>query len=280
MAILLALLSALGYGSSDFLAGLLSRRHAADAVSGILIAIELATAGVGVLLIPGDGPHAGALAWGALSGLGGGGGTVMLYRGLAAGQMAVTETLSAVLAAALPALVGLALGDRLGAGAAVGLVIAVPAIALVSWHPQPGAHGGRTGAGYGLLAGICFALLFISLDRAGTRSGAWPVLASQAVGLVVVAPGAVRGLRAEAGGAWPVRDVALALLAGVVVGTAALVFLAATGHGELTIVAVVNALYPAFTVLLARALIGERWSRPQALGLLAAAVSIALVSTG
>jgi uncharacterized membrane protein len=68
--------------------------------------------------------------------------------------------------------------------------------------------------------------------------------------------------------------------AGVVVGTAALIYLAATGHGALAIVAVVTSLYPAFTVLLARIVLSERWSRRQAVGLLIAVVAVVLVSVG
>ena len=282
MAVLLALLSALGYGTSDFCAGLLSRRYAAEPISGLIIAVEVLTMLAGVALFPGHGPSLHALGWGALSGLGGGVGTLMLYRGLAAGQMAVTATLSAVLSAVLPACVGVALGNRLTTLELVGIVVAVPAIALVSWEGDSGpAAGGaapvvRSSAVYGLLAGLGFALLFIALDQAGTRAGAWPALPGQAVSLLVVSPGAVRGLRR--GGMPRPRDLGLVAFAGVIAGAAALLFLAATGHGELSIVAVVTALYPAFTVLLARVTLAERWSGPQALGLGVAALSIVLVS--
>jgi drug/metabolite transporter (DMT)-like permease len=278
MAILFALLAALGYGSSDFCAGLLSRRYAPEPVSGIVILVELLTTIVGVILVGGHGPRPGALEWGALSGLGGGGGTLLLYRGLAAGDMAVTATLSAVIAAVVPALVGIALGDHLAIAAVVGIAAAVPAIALVSWQPSSRAGGSRAGAAYGLLAGCGFALLFIALDRAGTRSGAWPLLPGQTVGLLVVTPGAVRGLRR--GTRLRTRDLSLAVAAGVVVGTAALIYLAATGHGALAIVAVVTSLYPAFTVLLARIVLSERWSRRQAVGLLIAVVAVVLVCVG
>ena len=277
MAILFALLSAISYGTSDFCAGLLSRRYAAEPTSGLVIALEVVFAAVAVALFPGDGPHASALEWGALSGLGGGMGTIFLYRGLSVGAMAVTGTISGVLAAVVPALVGLALGNHLSAAAAIGIVIAVPAIALVSWSPNPAARAdARAGAICGALAGLGFALLFIALDRAGTRSGAWPTLPGQSVGLLVVAPFALRGARRTA---LPrVRDLGLVLCAGLLGTTAALLFLSASGKGELSIVAVVSAMYPAFTVLLARALLAEHWSRLQASGLLIAAASVVLVS--
>jgi uncharacterized membrane protein len=276
MAVLFALLSALGYGTSDFAAGLVSRRYAAEPTTGMVIAIEVVCTAVGVILFPGHGPRPAALEWGALSGLGGGVGTLALYRGLSAGAMAIVGTVSAVLAAVVPVLVGLALGNHLSVGAATGIAIAVPAIALVSWQPGQARGSGRGGTFYGVIAGLGFALLFIGLDRAGTRSGAWPLLPGQSVGLLVVFPTALRGVRRA--GRPALRDAALMLVCGVLGTVAALLFLNATGHGELSIVAVVTALYPAFTVLLARALLSERWSRPQALGLVVAAASIVLVS--
>jgi len=277
MAILFALVSAVSYGTSDFCAGLLSRRYAAEPASGMVIAVEVAGSIVAVVLFPGDGPHLRALAWGALSGIGGGAGTVFLYRGLAAGAMAVVGTISGVLAAVVPVLVGLALGNHLTTGEAIGIGIAVPAIVLVSWQTEPESRAGaRRGAVYGALAGLGFALLFVALDRAGTRSGAWPVVPGQTVGLLVVSPVALRGLR-RAARPRP-GDVGLVLAAGVLAAAAALMFLAASGRGELSIVAVIASLYPAFTVLLARVALAERWSRLQAVGLLVAAASVVLVS--
>jgi drug/metabolite transporter (DMT)-like permease len=277
MAILFALISAIAYGTSDFIAGLLSRRYAAEPASGIVIAFELVFTALGVVLFHGDGPHAAALEWGALGGLGGGAGTLFLYRGLAAGAMAITGTVSGVLAAVLPAIVGLARGNHLSAVSATGIVIAVPAIALVSWSADPQARAdSRAGAMYGALAGIGFALQFVALDLAGTRSGAWPALPGQTVALIVVAPFALRGARRA--GRPQARDLGLVLCAALLATVAVLLFLSATGKGELSIVAVVAALYPAFTVLLARALLAERWSRLQVTGLLVAAASVILVS--
>lgn len=277
MAIVFALVSAACYGTSDFCAGLLSRRYAAEPASALIIALELLGSALAVALYPGHGPSVRAIAWGAVSGLGGGAGTLFLYRGLAAGAMAVVGTLSGVLAAVVPVLVGLAIGNHLTTGEAIGIVIAVPAIALVSWQPHAeDTAGARTAALYGVLAGCGFALLFIGLDRAGTRAGAWPLLPGQATGFCVVAPFALRKL-AHAGRP-ELRDLPYVLSSGVLASAAVLFFLVATGHGELSIVAVIASLYPAFTVLLARGFLSERWSRTQALGLFVAAASVALVS--
>jgi uncharacterized membrane protein len=277
VAILFALLSAACYGTSDFSAGLLSRRYAAEPASALIIAMEILGSALAVALYPGHGPSARALVWGAISGLGGGAGTLFLYRGLAAGAMTVVGTVSGVLAAVVPVLVGLAMGNHLTAGEAIGIVIAVPAIALVSWQPHATDGGAaRSSTVYGVLAGCGFGLLFIGLDRAGTRAGAWPLLPGQAVGFCVVAPLALRKL-AHAGRP-ELRDLPYVLCSGVLASAAALFFLVASGHGELSIVAVVAALYPAFTVLLARIVLSERWSLTQVIGLIVAAASVVLVS--
>jgi uncharacterized membrane protein len=279
MAILLALLSALAYGTSDFGAGVASRRSDAGVVSTLVLAIGVICGAVATVIDPGVGARAGALLWGAASGLGGGAGTLALYQGFAVGRITIVATLSAVLAAVVPAIVGLATGDSLAGTTLVGIVLAIPAIALVSWHSDPTGGGeARASLAYGLLAGLAFALLFVGLDRAGTSSGAWPVLSGELVGLMLLVPFGVRAYARV--GRPPSRDLALIVGVGVIGGIAGLLFLAATGHGQLAIVAVVTSLYPAFTVLLARGFLAERWSRPQAIGLAVAAAAIVLVSVG
>jgi drug/metabolite transporter (DMT)-like permease len=279
MGIALGLLAAVAYGASDFAAGLASRWLAAGPVSTVTTLIGVLTAFVGVLLFSGVGPRASALEWGALSGVGNAFGTLALYQGLSVSRMTAVATPSAVLTAVIPVIVGLALGNQLSVPTALGIAIAVPAIALVSWHPEPGdRRAARSGLLYGILAGLGFALLFIALDQAGTRSGAWPLVPGELVTLALLLPFGYRGLRAV--GRPAANALALTVGAGILSGTANLLFLAATGHGELAIVAVLTALYPAVTVLLARALLAEHWTRIQAAGLLTSAAAIVLVTAG
>lgn len=278
MAVVLGLMAALAYGTSDFAAGLASRRFAAGPVTGVAQALGLLTAAVAVLLFPGIGPNAHAIEWGVVSGLGSALGTLSLYHGLSVARMSVVATLSAVLTAVIPAIVDVAaLGGHLTIVAGAGIIIAIPAIGLVSWQPQTSDRHARDGLLYGCLAGLGFALLFIALDRAGTHAGAWPLLPGQGVSLLLIAPFALRSLTSGI----PTRTViALTLGAGVLSGVANLLFLAATGHGQLAIVAVLTALYPAVTVLLARAFLSEDWTRLQATGLLTAGAAIVLVTAG
>ncbi|WP_345711154.1 EamA family transporter, partial [Kineococcus glutinatus] len=174
-AVLLALASALAYGVSDFLGGVLSRRlHFALVGCAAQVAAVACTAAL--LALPGTpAPRTGDLLWGAAAGVGSAVGSLALYRGLARGAMNVVAPLSAVGSAALPVLLGLALGERLPAAALVGVVLALPAIWLVSRSAGTGpAEAAGRGLGDGLLAGAGFALLFIGLERAGDGSGWWP----------------------------------------------------------------------------------------------------------
>ncbi|MGH7639616.1 MAG: EamA family transporter [Candidatus Dormibacteria bacterium] len=274
MAIVLSLLAALGYGSSDYLAGLGGRRGAASVVALLVQPFGLLAAVVGLFVLPSAPPDLGQLGWGALSGVGSGLGAVALYRGLGRGQMAVVAPVSGVLTALLPAAVGLVLGNRPGSLALLGIGLALPAVALISW--KKGADSAtRSGFLEGVAAGACFALLFIALDRAGTAAGTWPLVPGQSLAVLLIGAQALRSgnIRRDSR-----RVVGLAVPAGILGGIGNVLFLSATGRGMLAVVAVISSLYPAMTIVLARLMLGERWSRLQKLGLAVAAVAVALIS--
>ena len=136
---------------------------------------------------------------------------------------------------------------------------------------------GHSGVWEGLASGVGFGTLFVALDRAGTASGAWPLLPGQAVTFAVAIPVGLWMSRREGHRR---RTVPYGAAAGALGALAAASFLGATGHGELTVVAVLTTLYPTVTILLARLVLGERWNRAQGFGLVAAALSVALISLG
>lgn len=149
MGIVLGLLGALTYGASDFVGGLASRRARALTVVvgsqfvGLLMALVALPVAVSAR------PTIAALAWGAAAGLGGGVGVTLLYRGLAVGRMSVVAPVTGLLAATLPVLAGLALGERPTWAAALGVVVALIAIVLVSSaadDPPGAAHSSPTTA--------------------------------------------------------------------------------------------------------------------------------------
>lgn len=274
MPVLLSLAAALGYGLADFLAGISGRRATPGAAALIAQPLGLVAALVALLLLPADQVGMSALVWGAVSGVGSGVGTLSLYRGLARGRMSVVAPITALVTAAIPAVVGLTLGDRLGSVQLAGVMVAVPAVGLVSWRGGKGAGASR-GIPEALLAGASFALLFVALDQAGTGAGTLPLVVGQAVALALVTP---LGL-ATAG---PPREwrpgLKPALVSGVLGGIANVCFLASTRGGQLAVVAVLTSLSPAVPVVLARLVLSETWGRVQVVGLGATVVAVALIS--
>jgi drug/metabolite transporter (DMT)-like permease len=285
-AIVLGIAAALCYGISDFVGGIVSRRihYALVAVTGFATATALIAA-VLVLSSP-PSPSADALLFGAASGLGGGLGTLFLYRGLGRGRMGVVAPLSAVGAAALPVVVGVALGERPSPLAWAGVALALPAIWLVSRsgsriQSQPGDARGRTAELVdGLGAGLGFGFLFIALGLAGDGAGLWPVLASEVTSTVLIGPFlapvvlSLRGRRPTNG------DIARASSVGVFGVAAVVLYYLSTRSGLLSVVAVLTSLYPAATVLLAATQLHESIDRPQAAGIALAGAAIVLIVIG
>jgi drug/metabolite transporter (DMT)-like permease len=271
---MLSLAAAAAYGASDFLAGVAGRRGRSSSVALLAQPFGLLAALLGLWLIPWSGPTGSSLAWGAVSGVGGSFGVLALYRGLAVGRMSVVAPVAGILTALIPAVVGLALGNRPGLAALIGIAIALPAVALISLHPRAGS-GGTSGVPEALIAGTCFSLLFIGLDRAGTSSGTWPLVSGQSVAVIVVALAAMRFGGASSN--WT-QIAPLAVGTGLLGGIGNILFLSATGKGQLAVVAVTTSLYPAATVLLARVCLQERLNGIQKLGLVVAAVAVVLIS--
>jgi drug/metabolite transporter (DMT)-like permease len=282
VAVVCALLSAFAYGIGDFIGGVGGRRSdlawliVADQVVALLGAVA------GALILGGTlTPQ--VWVWGAVSGVGSGIGTVCLLRGLAAGRMTIVAPLSAVITAALPAVVGLFSGDRLTWPGWLGIALALPAVALASWS---GAGSGfrMTDVGAGLIAGAGFGLMFVALDRAGgTEAGAWPLLPGQLVALLVVLAAAAPSV---VGRRRPRRPVMIGAAvrwggaAGLLGACANLLFLLSAGTGQLTVAAVLTALYPVVTVVLAVLVLKERLGYGQRAGLLTAAAAVVLIVTG
>ena len=284
LAIILALASAIGYGASDFAAGLAARGAGVIQVTLLASAASMLAVAATLPFAASPGPGTAALGWGFAAGFGGTLGAFALYLGFRHAAFSVAGPLSAVGAAGFSVLAGLLLGERPSALALAGIVLALPAIVAVSASAASGATAGRPIAGvvYGLIAGACFALLFIGLDRAGSGHGLWPVAAA-AAGELVVALGAVvaaRGLRLRSFLPPGARARWLAALAGGAGSTGTILFFVATHKGFLAVTAVLTSLYPAVTIVLARTVLGERLTALRLAGLGLAGVCVSLIAIG
>ena len=230
-----------------------------------------------IALLAAGRPSGSDLAWALLAGIGNGFGTSFLYRGLASGRMGVVAPVSGVGAAVVPVVAGVLLGERPGPVVWLGIAVALPAIWFVSREPAAPEAAGSAGFLDGVLAGLGFGVLFIALSRVSEDAGLIPLALNQAVAGVAIVAVAL-ALRQP----WLPRDprVALAVTSGLLGAVATGLFMVASRGSHLTVASVVVSLYPAFTVLLAAAVLRERVHGAQGIGLALCAVSVALVAAG
>ena len=274
MTALLALLAAVGYGLSDFLGGVCARRAPVAIVS---LAAQAAGALVAVVaaLVLGAVSTSSVLGWSALAGVGSALGTIALFRGLSVGRISIVAPVSALTAAALPAVLGVAQGERPSPLAWLGIALTLPAVWLVSRVPDD--HTGPTGLPEAIAAGVGISLIYIGLNRAGNGSGTWPVAWEMLVATLLLSPVGWRAWSREPGGTLSIPAVASAATAGCISVAASLCYLAASVSG-LAVAAVIASLYPAFTVLLALLFLHEWVHLIQTVGLGLAATSVVLIA--
>jgi uncharacterized membrane protein len=287
MTAILALSAAVVYGTADFFGGVAARRTSPLTVTLSAHVVGLLLLLVALPLLPAANPRPSDLLYGGAAGTLGGGGLILFYRALSRGTMSVVAPVAALFGAALPVVVGLGLGENLTLPAVVGIAIAIVAVGLVSREgpstdaPGTGAHAAaRRGPGghplvLAVVAGAAFGGFFVLLSRTASSAGLWPLFSARLVSVALLATVTLvtgRSLRPAPGS----RRLVLAAGAGDMVAN--ILYLLAVRQGLVSLVAVIVALYPAATVLLAQVVLGERLRRIQIGGLALAAGAASLLA--
>jgi len=265
--------AAASWGGGDFCGGLAAKRASVFRVVAVahgcgLIAM-LAMAWLSAEAIP---PRA-DLWWGAFAGVAGAFGIAALYKALAIGRMAVVAPVASVITGVLPVLVGFRTEGMPDRVQLFGFALALVSIWLVA-RPNEYVDSHR-GLGLAILAGVMFGLFLVAGKQAGHHGVFWPLVAARVVSttlmlaLVAVSPRDPLPLRTVL---WPM------LLSGLCDSAGNALFIAATRHGRLDVAAVLASLYPASTVILARALLKEQISKWQSVGIVGALASVALIA--
>lgn len=279
LAAALALASALSFGLSDFAGGILSKSRSVYTVAVASQLVAAVATAVVALLASGE-PSGADLAYGAAAGVGGALGVAFLYRGLSRGRMGVVAPISGTGAALVPVVVGIAGGEQPSALVWVGIALAFPAIYLIPQAEvieEADRKARPSAAGDGIVAGLGFGVEFALIGQIGEDAGFLPLTLMQVVvgGTIALAAIALRQpLLPRGPGKLPVYAFGLLGMAATVL------FQLATRQGLLTVVAVIVSLYPASTVGMAAAFLGERIGRLQIIGLAFAAAAVALIAIG
>jgi drug/metabolite transporter (DMT)-like permease len=275
----LALAAAIAYGAADFVGGAASRRYSSwqlvliGQFAGALLMLV-----VGVVS-PGD-AHAADFGWALLAGAGSATGSIFLFRGLSRGRMGLVAPISAVVAATLPVLVGVGLGERPTWLAWLGVLVALPGIWLVSRESTASPTGSAGALLDGAAAGAGFGVLFIALGQISGGAGLLPLAANQLVGATLTIAVAAT-LRQP----WLPRRSAIGVVtwggaSGLLGAGGTLAFTAATAVADLSVAAVLASLYPAVTVLLAATVLGEDLGVGQRLGIGVCTLAVCTLALG
>jgi len=279
LAVVIGVSSALVFGAADFLGGLAAKRIPAIRVTAIVSATGLA---VMLVLLPFVGGEfsPSAVALGALSGVAGAIAIVLLYASLAIGPMSILSPLTAIVSAIVPLTAGLIRGEQLGSLGIVAIAIALVAIVLVGFVPEkhavrPSLRGVLMAIGSGAMIGA----FLIIIDLTPSDSGLVPLVANRAVATIIMfsVVAVVAIARRRAAGSWA-AGLRLAIACGVVDAIANVGLLVGLRIGELSIVSVLTALYPAGTIILAAIVLKERIAIVQYVGLALAIAAAAMLA--
>lgn len=274
LGILFALTSAMVWGSGDFSGGLATRRNsqfqvlALSALSGLLLLVLFAA-------LWGEAwPSARGFVWAGLAGAAGALGIAALYRGLSQGNAATVAPTAAVLGAVLPVVFGILLEGWPSLTRLAGFGLAIPGLGLVSMTSSPGGGPARQSFFLAVLAGVGFGGFFILIAQVEPGPVFTPLVVARSVALSI----ALLLLLARRTPLPALTANPIALLAGLLDAGGNIFYLLARQFTRLDVAAVLSSLYPAATVLLARLLLQETVSRPQALGALLCLLAAALIA--
>jgi drug/metabolite transporter (DMT)-like permease len=273
LGVVYALSSALVWGTGDFCGGLASRRSKMigvvffAALFGFIFLITMA-------VVRGETwPTPEIWLWGSLAGVLGVIGIAALYRGLAAGQAAVTAPTSAVVAAAVPLIYGVIDAGVPAPLSLIGMLTGIVGIGLVS-RSEPAMDDDRaSGLPTAVLSGMGFGGFFIFISQVPEGALFSPLAISKGAA-AIIALGVMAVQRASPGS--PVSQ-PLTILVGVFDAGGNIFFLLAENATRLDVAAVLSSMYPVSTIMLSILILKESVSVSQWMGVALCLLAIALI---
>jgi drug/metabolite transporter (DMT)-like permease len=283
-AILLGLTTSALWGAADFSGGLAARRTAPPFIITIAHALSLAIL-LAVAAARHEPLHSGEILYGLLGGLVGAIGLIALYKALSLGSMGLTAAVCGVVTTVFPVAASWLREGHAGGTKLAGFAIAAIAIWLIAYSPGDTPH--PRGLGLAVLAGVLFGAMLILMRVAAEQSVLWAMtwirVASTAVGaaasLLILARGRSRSAQRAIARPFPWRSVLLlSAMVGIFDTLGNLLYVLAAIAGRLDVAAVLSALYPGTTMLLALFFLKERATRSQGAGMVLALVAVALIA--
>ena len=267
------ILAALSFGAGDFAGAVAARRAGALAVVAGAHGIGLVVLLLSAAVMRPPMSDAGSIGLGVAAGVAGAVGLAALYRGMSLGSMGLVTALAGAGSLAIPLVAGAVLGASIGPLQLGGVGCAAAAAVAAS-----GASRNEVGRLALLLAGaaaVAFGAWYVLIDLSA-RAGdpLWALVFSRASSSILTAMAAVGRVDRSR---FPVRIVVVAGLFDV--GGNAL-YVIARDTLPVGLAAALVGMYPVVTMLLARAVLGERLPRLGQLGVALALLGVVLISVG
>ena len=277
MGSLLALLSSVLWGTADYLAGNLSKKFKALAVTGVSqvfgLIFGLTVIAFSGSLLPPSLSFDGYFLPGVIAGIAGFIGLTAFYTGLATGRMGVVSPISS-LSVVIPLLYALIQGERPSSAQTVGIIVAI-AGAFMASGPEV-----RNGLPikplmYAFVAALGFgtALTFIAI---GSEVDSLHTMTSMRLASVSIC--LLIALRFKTLGGFSKGHLPLLMFIGVADFLANFFLGIATTKGLVSIAMVFGSLFPIVTILLAYKFLHERLHRIQYIGIAAALIGVILIA--
>jgi uncharacterized membrane protein len=278
LAAIMALAASVTWGLSNIMAGLQSRQRSVWTVTALSQMVATAGAGLVLAIAPHRSPdflhHLAPLLGGAVGGLG----TVAFYQALSQGAMSVVSPIAAT-QAAVPVVVGLLLGERPGAPAYVGMILAIGGVVLVSWsEDRRGARIASSTIMLSVVAASCWGIMLVGFDIGGRENAYWSVFDTRlaSMGIILIAF-AVSRRRLELAGR-KVWVLAILGCVGLLYTVANVLFTVASTIGYLSVVSILGSLSPLVTTGYGQLRLNERLTARQWVGASAAFIGVVLLS--
>jgi drug/metabolite transporter (DMT)-like permease len=260
------------WGGGDFLGGFASKRANPTFLAAIVYGSGLIFMTALALLNHSALPSHRAMIWALAAGCFAGMSLANFYRALSISSMGIAAPLTAVLAAAIPALVGMFTEGLPSVLKIAGFVLAALGIWLIS-RPEGGMQ--TKGLGLAVLAGFGFAAFFLCIKAADTGSALWIADMSRVTSLIVTT---AIVLFSRTSFELPRASLIAAIFAGFLDVSGSVFFVRATQTGRLDSAVVLCSLYPVVTVVLAKIVLKEHFTMWKLAGIVAALAAVPLIA--
>jgi len=276
VAIALALISSVLWGTSDFIGGTVSKRLPSSTV--LLWSSFAALPFMAVVAaVSGDLQFSGTtVGWGLVAGVSCSLGIVALYQALATGIMGVVAPIAST-SVLVPVAVGFARGEGPGPVRTIGIALAILGVILAGGpHLRLFRTGGHRPIVLALIAALGIGISLLAVANGSGDNALSTLLVMRIVYpvLLIVVVIVTKAPRVAGRG-----NVLPAAAAGIGDALAVTLYGFATRSGALPVVAALSSLFPVTTLVLARQVDHERLEREQAIGVALALVGVLVVVT-